>query len=775
MSAAPNSGFDYKVDGGSLEVGDPAYIKRSADREFYEKLREGEYCYVLNSRQVGKSSLRVQTMHKLKQAGIACTYIDFLEVVAQDITLEQWYRGLIERLARGFKLRGDRQTWLRERADLSPVSRFQMFVEEFLLVQTTRNIVIFFDEIDSIRTLKFSTDEFFNSLRVFHEKRATEPGYQRLTFALLGAATPYDLVKDKSYNCFNIGCKIELNGFQFDECTALVKGFEYKVSNPHRVLKQILIWTGGQPFLTQKLCWVVSTHATFIRAGREKSEVKKLARQYIVENWELQDDPLHLRPIRDRILNPNLNTVKLLKYYRLILRQGEVRVSERADKELKALEEQLQLSGLIVKRNGKLNVCNRIYKEVFNRRWVQERLNPQLLRLPIWQIIGASIAVSILVMGMRLLGLLQPWELAAFDKQMQLRPAELPDKRILVVTVSNEDVRQLQIENLLPDAMMLQLLQKLEQFNPAAIGIDIYRNRPIGQGREALIRYLQQNQHIIPICSYPNPAKNKTGIQPPAGIIEEQIGFVDVPKDYQEVVRRQLLVAEPPDRTQCPAENALSYQLAYRYLSTKRHSLTHLKDYEYWKWGAVGFEILKAHKGFYQNFKQLLGYQILLNYRRTQGLERISPQVTLTEVLQERVNKNLIKDKIILIGSTESEKKDEFSTPYQREIRGVFLHAHMVSQLISFVENKRSILWFLPPWVDFLLISILAVIGGILPTLNIKIRFLALNKGLFITSVLGIAFVLFLKSGLLLPLVPFVLAFSLSIASVYAISLYNNQ
>lgn len=236
MNAAANSIYTYYV-GGSLDFNHPTYVARQADKDFYDRLKRGEFCYVLNSRQTGKSSLRVQTMHKLQKEGIACADIDLTGIVSQQTTEEQWYRDIIKELVSCFQLKVNRRNWWREHDDLTPVHRFSVFIEEVLLAEVSQNIVIFVDEIDSVLSLNFPIDDFFAQIRFCYNKRADKPEYRRLTFALLGVATPSDLIRDKNRTPFNIGRAIELNGFQFSEAQPLAQGLVGKVGNPQAVLR----------------------------------------------------------------------------------------------------------------------------------------------------------------------------------------------------------------------------------------------------------------------------------------------------------------------------------------------------------------------------------------------------------------------------------------------------------------------------------------------------------------------------------------------------------
>ena len=318
----------------------------------------------------------------------------------------------------------------------------------------------------------------------------------------------------------------------------------------------------------------------------------------------------------------------------------------------------------------------------------------------------ASIVITALLLALRQLNGLQPLELMTFDYLVRLQSEEAPDPRILIVEITEQDIRN-QNEWPMSDQTVATLLTQLQEHQPRAIGLDIYRDIPQGEGLESLNEVLEAPE-IIAIESL--GISEDDSIPAPPGISPDQVGFNDFIIDSDGILRRTFLFAALEE------EQLYSFalRLSLKYLETEGHSFkageTDLRI------GSTRFVPLKSNAGGYDNIDSS-SYQLLLDYRSSHSVART---ISLSDVLAGDFDPAWVEDKVVMIGFTAPSKKDFFYTPYSAEknnehvMPGVVTHAQVVSQLLSNVLDDRQIFWFLPTAAEVGWIWIWSLAGGFL-------------------------------------------------------------
>jgi WD40 repeat protein/subtilisin-like proprotein convertase family protein len=377
---------DFFVAGGPVGPDRPCYITRSTDSELLERLQAGDYCNVIAPRFSGKSSLVARTASHLRAAGTLTAVVDLSQLGSRDGSTEvgRWYYGLAYRILRDLRLKLDLQSWWQERMPLPPAQRLGEFFWEVVIGGTRAPVTIFLDEIDSVSQLEYAT-ELFSIVRACHDARAGEPEYRRLSFVLLGTALPTGPAERDGLAATEIGVRLELPDFRFNEARPLAEGFGLPPGDAERALYRVLYWTGGHPYLTQKVCQAVARNAA--RIDSDEAVDRLVAARFFARNAVARETSM------SRVLDGLDRAGKLarpaLRHYRRICR-GRRPKYEPGNPE----HELLRVCGLVnVTAERRLVVRNRIYATVFTHSWAREALPAE------WGKIGRVAALAVIFVG----------------------------------------------------------------------------------------------------------------------------------------------------------------------------------------------------------------------------------------------------------------------------------------------------------------------------------------------------------------------------------------
>ncbi len=307
-------------------------------------------------------------------------------------------------------------------------------------------------------------------------------------------------------------------------------------------------------------------------------------------------------------------------------------------------------------------------------------------------------AIAVLLVGsLRGLGLLAEAEWGAFDRLWRWRLPEPTDERVVVVRVTEEDLRRYGYP--LPDGVLAAALTKLQAQNPRAIGVDIFRDLPVGTGGDRLAP-LWRDERLVAIEKAVLPDPDNSRVPPPPGVPPHRVGFADVLPDRDGQVRRALLSAPGLDGHY---RFSLATRLAERYLQVEGLPLTNgVRDPHAFRWGTVEVPRFRGDWGGYVRADDG-GNQILMPWPKGPVLpgDMRFPSMTLHQLL---TNRGLpATDRLVLIGyAAAASAKDTLRIPAvsETEIYGVEYHALVVSHLLTMVLDRRPPLRAFPGWLS---------------------------------------------------------------------------
>lgn len=398
-----------------------------------------------------------------------------------------------------------------------------------------------------------------------------------------------------------------------------------------------------------------------------------------------------------------------------------------------------------------------------------------------WQLKGLFIIASSIA-GLVILGgftrTYQTPEWSALDLWFRLRPQEKRDTRVVVVNVEESDLEELGWP--ISDGKLATALENIAQQQPRVIGLDLYRDFPLGdiEGQKKLDRFFDSTPNIIGV-------EKVIGERVAASDIlaeSDRTAMADLTIDRDGKVRRGLIsVRTPDDRLVL----GLATKLALIYLAEDGITLQAVEDSSDRILGKAVISPLNKNEGAYMG-TDAGGYQVLLNFR---GDEDKFASTSLTNVLKGEVPKDLFTDKIVLIGSTAPSLNDLFYTPYSSSNRvrtesmpGVYVHANLTSQLLSAAIDGRSMIRGIPELGEWLWVVGWSFIGATLSLIILEANLLQKGsissvKWTFVAVIIPVGvllsscYILFLY-GWWLPVVSPLLALGISSVTMAG---YHNQ
>jgi CHASE2 domain-containing sensor protein len=363
--------------------------------------------------------------------------------------------------------------------------------------------------------------------------------------------------------------------------------------------------------------------------------------------------------------------------------------------------------------------------EILRKAWPDLAPQGTDRKKPLSMIMGTSALVTLVLIVLRFLGVLEGLELRTFDLMLRSRLPEEPDNRIFIIELKTSDFPEGNPKSL-PSSTLENLLKSVNSSHPRVISLDFNRSYINEQDPQKPSPILSKTKNLVAICqqaTYQDGKVIEKGAKPysEAEVPRSRIGFSNFANDANTVtehgiVRRQKLIANPaelspaPTQDDCNVTESFSLLLARRFLQGEGISYTPPSNLEgLMKFGNVEFPRVHDFTGGYSR-RAIDDYQILLNYRSGKPADSVSLAEFLTN---PQGYKSKIENRVVLIGVTAStDKFTDTSVKPSGSLAGVVIHAHMVSQLLSTVLDKRPLLWSFSEGAEYGWIFIWTGCGG---------------------------------------------------------------
>ncbi len=260
------------------------------------------------------------------------------------------------------------------------------------------------------------------------------------------------------------------------------------------------------------------------------------------------------------------------------------------------------------------------------------------------------------------------------------------NSRIVLISITEDDLQHLG-QWPVSDENIAKALNMLTEYGARTIGLDLYRDKEVQPGRDELNAVFSHNREIVTVMKFPD--ENGKGVPGPS-ILQgtDQIGFNDILVDPGGIVRRGFLFLEDQHGT----KTSFSLSLALKYL--EKEGVTPHPDPihpELMRIGKTTIPRLQSHDGGYVE-TDARGYQMLVKFS---GKHHSFPQFSLNTLFSGGIKREVIKDKIVILGSAAESVRDDFYTPFSlgrdrdQQMPGMVLHAHLVSQYLRMALNHE--------------------------------------------------------------------------------------
>ena len=333
-----------------------------------------------------------------------------------------------------------------------------------------------------------------------------------------------------------------------------------------------------------------------------------------------------------------------------------------------------------------------------------DKLRP-LLAATAGRLVAAWLVIGLAVGGANALGWLEKIELLFYDTAIALSSAPVADAPVVLVGATDVDLGAYGWP--LPDDRLAAAIESLAAAGAVAVGVDLYRDRPVGGDEQVLAEVLGRRGNVVFVSKL--SAGNLAAIDAPRVIRGgSQVGFADIPVDDDGISRRALLFAEDRGAMQF----SLGLRLALRALEARGIKPERVGDSTRIRLGATTIRPIGDSEGPYQNADSG-GYQLLIDFRESgTGFRRFS----IADVLEGRVSPAQINGRVVIVGTTSQSVKDSFSVPSNRisgdrPAFGIELHGQIVSQLLRLAEGRDGQLLSPPAELEYVWVLLVAALA----------------------------------------------------------------